>query len=273
MNLFGLNSRADRERQAALLAGQTPVVLMGRGHSGTRVLAWICTHLGIALGTSEDLATGDAEDEQFTEEIKAVALHDLGSKSDGKLQERALRRFQKAVAGYYERLGRPAGWWGWKFPETYLITPYIAATFPRARYLHLVRDGRDLAFKHHLTDDPRRKLGRTLLREAGALDLPHHLQAAISWAFQVDRFDAFRAHLPPAQVFDVKFEQLCEQPAEQTARLCAFLNLPLTESCRTYLRDEINTGKIRQYREADPQLVREVEQRVAPTLRRYGYLP
>ena len=121
-------------------------------------------------------------------------------------------RFQTAVYGYYVRLGAPPDHWGWKFPETYLIAPYVAATFPQARYVHLLRDGRDIAFKRHLTDDPKRQLGKKLLVAQRALALPHHIQTAISWAFQVERFEQFRQSCQAARIFDIKFEQLCERP-------------------------------------------------------------
>jgi hypothetical protein len=34
------------------LAVEHPVILMGRGKSGTRLLAWACTALGVAIGAS-----------------------------------------------------------------------------------------------------------------------------------------------------------------------------------------------------------------------------
>src|SRR5208283_20851 len=148
-----------------------------------------------------------------------------------------------AVAAYFRRLSPQNGCWGWKFPETYLIAPYVVKTFPKAKLLHLVRDGRDLAFKLHLPDNPRKKLGRSLLAACRATKCRHHLQAASSWAYQVDRFDAFRRELPASQVFDVRFEDLCAAPLEWAEKLCGFLGVPMTEQCRHYLVRDIQTGK------------------------------
>src|SRR5262245_25921321 len=132
------NRRRSREREA-MLAQFRPVILLGRGHSGTRLLAWACSKLGLQLGFGEGRATGDAEDEQFRKAIKALALTNVGITRLEQIREDELSRFQHAVAGYYARLGQPQGGWGWKFPETYLITPYITRTFPHARYVHMVR--------------------------------------------------------------------------------------------------------------------------------------
>lgn len=249
-----------------------PVVLMGRGHSGTRVLSWLCAHLGVQLGSSPAHVQGDPDDLTFTNQIKTMARHNLDVTSMDAVRPAELRRFQRAVAAYYDRMGRPDGPWGWKFPETYLIAPYVARTFPDARYLHLVRDGRDVAFKTHLTDDPRHRLGRAVLARCGATGEPHHLQAAASWAWQVDRFDAFRPELPAAQVLDMRFQDICRSPMEWAERLAEFLELPMTPACRDYAAHGIDERKVAQYRNEDPALVREVEQRAGPTLARYRFI-
>lgn len=256
--------------QVSALAQMTPVILMGRGHSGTRVLAWACAHLGVQLGTSGDLATGDADDHTFTEVIKQIALGTVGLAG---VQPSALRQFQEAVFHYYLRLGSPTQRWGWKFPETYLIASYIATTFPQALYLHLVRDGRDIAFKEHLTDDPTRPLGKKILSLEKSLRLPHHLQSAQSWAFQVNQFDRFRQQLPPNRVMDVRFEDLCQDPHKTMNQVCQFLNISMTPQCEHYLQTHIQTDKVGQYRENDPQQVKEVEQLLGAVLKRYRYLP
>jgi len=259
--------------RSATLAGMSPVVLLGRGHSGTRVLAWMCVHLGVKLGTSSPHVEGDPDDVTFTNKIKALAAHNLDVMSPEQVREPALRRFKAAVSKYYAGLGSPTGMWGWKFPETYLIAPYVARTFPRAKYLHLVRDGRDIAFKSHLTDNPRHRVGRAVLSACNGLALPDHLRAAASWAYQVDRFDAFRDQLPASAVLDVRFEDLCSAPRETAERLSAFLGATMTNACREYAATGIDTLKVAQFREQDARLVDDVEQRIGATLRRYRYLP
>ncbi|MBF0287378.1 MAG: sulfotransferase [SAR324 cluster bacterium] len=256
----------------SMLSEQRPIVLMGRGHSGTRVLSWLCTTLGINLGTSHDLATGDADDQKFTQQIKKITLNNIKCTKESDVKTKDLYLFQKAVNGYYTRLNCPEQHWGWKFPETYLIGPYIAKTFPQARYIHLVRDGRDIAFKRHLTDDPKRRLGKKILTDQDGLKKPHHLQAAISWAFQVDNFDHFRQSVTTEQILDVTFENLCLNPRGTAQHLCEFLGLTFTADCEHYIQEQINPGKVGQYLENDPKLVQEVEERIKNTLMRYAYL-
>jgi hypothetical protein len=267
---FLFSKRIESRRQ--FLAGLSPVVLMGRGHSGTRVLSWACTHLGVRLGTLEESRAGDVQDLHLQDEILRVARCSLGITRAEQVPPAALRRFQRAVFDYYQHLGNPAGLWGWKFPESYLIGPCIDATFPRARYIHLVRDGRDVAFKQHLTDNPKRSLGRAILKSRGSLRLPHHLQAAVSWEFQVEQFEAFGATLNEGQVLKLTFNELCTRPAVSADRVCRFLQIPMTAACRRYIEQEINPAKVDEYRSADSRQVREVEKLVGPTLRRHGFI-
>ncbi|GIX46476.1 MAG: hypothetical protein KatS3mg131_0687 [Candidatus Tectimicrobiota bacterium] len=266
---MGLWQRWSQDKRARFLAQQRPVVIMGRGHSGTRVLASLCTQLGVQLGTAPHLPAGDPADRAFTRHLKALAYRHLGTPV---VTARRLRRFQRAVYRYYRRLGQPQGLWGWKFPETYLIAPYVARTFPLARYLHLVRDGRDVAFKRHLTDDPARRLGRRLLAQQGALGLPHHLQAALSWAFQVEQFRGFAMTLPRAQLFEVRFETLCQHPAEVMTALGVFLGVPVSPAQRAAAAALVDPSKVAEYCKQDPEQVRDVERCIGATLRRYGYL-
>lgn len=263
-------SSRKRRQQTEFLAGLEPVMLMGRGHSGTRVLSFACMHLGIQLGTSA--ATGDADDRSFTRTIKKIAARNLAQGAPQAVQKQDLNRFQNAVYTYYTTLGSPRTHWGWKFPETYLIGDCIARTFPRARYIHLVRDGRDLAFKNHLTDDPNRALGKRLLTHIGAMNEPHHLQAAMSWAWQVERFDEFRKNLNPARFLDMRFEDICRDPMTAMQSVCDFLDIPMTEDCQNYITRQLDTAKIAQYKNEDPAKIGEIEDAISSTLKRYYYL-
>lgn len=258
------------ERHAERLAAERPVVVMGRGHSGTRVLAWALEALGLRLGTLEEKATGDAQDRRFTKRIKRLAMRSVPLPATAPPTPRDIRRFRRRTVRFLDWIGDAPQGWGWKFPETYLIGPLVDAVFPQARYVHMVRDGRDLAFKQHLTDDATRGLGHRILEHLGALDEPHYLQAARSWDYQVKRFEDFAATIPD-RVHRMTFEELCDDPHATMERLCGFLDMPYNDAAREYLAANIRRGKVAQHREEDPDEVRSVEQLIAPTLVRCGY--
>ncbi|MGH9383604.1 MAG: sulfotransferase family protein [Vicinamibacterales bacterium] len=249
-----------------------PCVVMGRGHSGTRLVAWICHHLGVQMGVDAVRPSGDPIDRSFQHHLRIVATRSLDVRKVRQLYYRDRNRFQKAVHGYYRRLGSPAGPWGWKFPEAYVIGPYVHDTFPSARYIHLLRDGRDIAFKRHLTDVSEHRLARRILHRQDALELPHHLQAALSWALQVELFTAFQSSLPPGRVLTIRYEQMVEHPHHVATEIAQFLGVSMTEACESYIEREVSRSHAGQYRREDALRVREVEERIGPTLRELNYL-
>lgn len=256
------------------LSEESPLIIMSRGKSGTRLLTWACQKLGYAMGASERVPTADLDDRRFRQTIKKLALCSMGVVRAADIPPGKLHYFQKEAArlqGLLKMRPEAKHGWGWKWPETYLVGPYLQATFPKARYLHLVRDGRDLAFKTHLTDDPHRALGKALLKHIGALDQPRILQAARSWAFQVERYQAFAENLPPAHNLEMRYEALCENPVREMQRVADFMGVPLNDACRDYVAGHVSVGEVGQFRTADPEKIRQVETAIGPTLDILGY--
>ncbi len=246
-------------------SAETPIILMGRGHSGTRVLAYAVRALGVELGFTEAMDKGDPEDDKFRKGMGKLARN--WRKGAG-----PAKKLRKLTDDWRNRVIK-GDHWGWKYPETYLLIEATHAAYPNAKYIHMVRDGRDLAFKHHRSSDPSTKLGKALLGTIGAIDDPPHVRAAKSWAYQVDYFREIADHkLNPAQIHETTFEDFCTDPVREAERIAEFLNLPVPDEAREFLRGFINPKKIAQHREADPAKVADVEAAIGPTLRRFGYM-
>lgn len=77
--------------------------------------------------------------------------------------------------------------------------------FPEARFVHVVRDGRDVALAH--TDGKKVE------------------QVAISWRRRVEEGRVAGAALGPQRYTESRFEELVEDPESSVRRLCAFLDL------------------------------------------------
>jgi len=245
---------------------ESPIVLMGRGHSGTRLLSTICDLLGVSLFANNKSGSGDTSDTKFTKAIISSACDVMGS--GNKLE--GIDVFKKAVWKYF-LLHDGAEKWGWKFPETFLIPEIVHATFPNAKYIHILRDGRDLAFKSHLTDNPLKKLGKLILKKLDTFDKPAHIQAASSWAYQVNNFLSFSDSLPSNQIMHFKFEALCTDPIKISTQIADFLELPMTDDCLNFIK-KIDASKIGQYKENDPTKLAEVSQYLQSDLKKLNYL-
>jgi hypothetical protein len=125
-----------------------PVIAFSASHSGSRVLALLLGQLGVFMGSN----LNDSEDSvdvfdlvRHLVEAHAPDFSKLFRNGDPTLRARVLAAFSAHLAD------RPADRrWGWKLPETSHVMPVMARLFPRARCIHLVRDGRDVAFSPFL---------------------------------------------------------------------------------------------------------------------------
>jgi len=252
------------------LRRERPIVIMARGHSGTRLSAQVLTMLGCAMGAGPEKPSWDILDQRFARTLRALSRSNLHLPPASRSSPDDLQCFQRDVHRFMTNLGDRSLGWGWKLPETYLLGNFVAASFPEARLVHMVRDGRDVAFKYHRTDRPEQHLGRRTLEHLGMRGQPHHVQAAASWAFQVERFLRFSKRWPHP-IHTLSFEALLRDPEGEMEQLAAFAGRPMTDECRRMLQGQVNPAKIGEYRRHDPAQVAEIEARIGPTLRKVGY--
>ena len=109
----------------------------------------------------------------------------------------------------------------------------IPALFPSAKYIHLVRDPRDVA---------RSSIG---MGWAGNVyyGVEHWLQTEQSW-------QVLREKVLPEQCFEVRFEDLILSPSAVLKNLCSFIGVPYSEKMFDYANKST-------YSKPDPSLVRQ----------------
>ncbi len=106
-----------------------------------------------------------------------------------------------------------------KTPTHRLWVGEILTLFPGARFIHCVRDGRDVA----LSMEDRR-------RRPGADWIPATLPAcARRWRDEVCRLAALRRELGDQVIAQVRFEDLLRRPREELARLFGFIGEPAAD--------------------------------------------
>lgn len=116
--------------------------------------------------------------------------------------------------------GRSVKFLGEKTPEHALAMGFLADAFPGCRFVHTIRDGRDgcvSGWFHNLRENPDTFAKRfpTFESYAAYFASQHYvryIEAARAWG---------RAN--PERYTEVRYEQLHERPAEETARILAFL--------------------------------------------------
>ena len=92
--------------------------------------------------------------------------------------------------------------------------PMLAELFPEAKFIHAVRDGRDVALAH--TDGTKIE------------------QVAVSWKRRVTAGREAGAAVGPDRYIESRFEELIDDTEGAVGRLCDFLDLPFDPQMLTY---------------------------------------
>jgi hypothetical protein len=165
-------------------------------------------------------------------------------------------------------LHRPGARWGWKNPRNMWLIPFYVAVFPHLKFVHLVRDGRDMAVSENkflLEMHGDRLLGP----EWRWREDPVPAQLAL-WRIGNSRAAESAAEYLADNYRRVRYEDVCLKPVETIAELFRFLGAPANRV--PALADSItpSTGIGRWEAEDRPEL-KDVDPQLRETLERFGY--
>ena len=241
-----------------------PVVVAALGGSGTRVIVELLTESGVFMGGAIDPRTRDS---LFLRHFIDAHFERLARdpELDGEATSRDLDR---AIRGH--RLGIPneEDAWGWKNPRSMWLLPYLVKHFPGLRFIHLVRDGRDLALSGN--QFLLGKHGRQILGDRWTGD-PVRDQFEL-WALGNTRAADACARLLGPQALLIRYEDLCKDPRRELGRLLDFLARPLAHSVSERIAASVQPSRGLGRGLLDPSdTIRALGTQHAETLRRFGY--
>jgi LPS sulfotransferase NodH len=123
-----------------------------------------------------------------------------------------LRTFYRAYAARFEKTS-----WGDKWPGNVLFMQKIAAVLPEARFVHIIRDGRDVAAS---------------LRQLWFRPGETYQDCIELWA---DRIRAARAQAATGLPYlEVRYESLVAEPLAVLARICDFIEFAYDDAMLSY---------------------------------------
>ncbi len=280
--------------------GQSPVIVLGAARSGTKFLRDL-------LGSRGDFAKVPYDVNYIWRAPQGGALHD-------RLDPAKLR--PKDIARIRATMDRIAG----RKPDQTLLektvsntlrVPYVEAIYPRARYLHIIRDGRAVAESSYRmwqappdTSGLKRKLqdlplsywnyvgwfalnyakGRLQGRGGGNIwgprypgidadleTLPLMNVVARQWARSVDICCQDLAALPPERVFEVRYEELVTSP-DKVAELSRFAGAAEPDRIVEDFYKRVDKSGLDKWRTAlKPDDLAAIEREQASVLSRHGY--
>jgi hypothetical protein len=190
--------------------------------------------------------------------------------------------FRSAIQRHLAGLEDADAPWGWKFPRTILMLPFVHEMYPSMKAVHLVRDGRDMAFSRN--QNQVRAIGPMVLSES-ELKRRGSIRSIKFWArvnVAAARYGETRCG--GGNYLRFRYEDVCSNPGEAVVRLLDFLDCPASrESMRTVAREVVKPSASTRRRsgsrpswsemnEEDPTLAARVQRAGADALREFGYL-
>ncbi len=136
-----------------------------------------------------------------------------------------------------------------KTPRNSFILPFLYQTFPDARFVHIIRDGRDVALS--LSQQPWYRNDRqgSSEKEPGGypfgpsarfwvepnrtreFETTNDLHRCIwLWRCYVESARSGSGAIPPSQYYELRYEDLVQEPGREATRLLDFLNITVESS-------------------------------------------
>jgi hypothetical protein len=122
--------------------------------------------------------------------------------------------------------------------------PLLERLFPDARFVHLVRDGRDAALSFLAM--PEGIVTRTWAHPRDAAGF------ACQWRTELEAAVALGARVGSGRFLEVRYERLAAAPEETVRAICAFAGLPFEPAMLDYAGNVDLAGKPHQQRLAQP---------------------
>jgi hypothetical protein len=155
----------------------------------------------------------------------------------------------EAIAAIFAAYAAERGksWWGDKTPLYMQSLPTLERLFPRARFVHLIRDGRDAALSFLAVPEGIMTAGWGHPRDAAGF--------ACQWATEVRAARALGERVGTGRYLEVRYEALVADPDEALRRVCAFLGLAYDEAMLDYAGKTDSARKAHQQRLNEPPRV------------------
>jgi hypothetical protein len=252
------------------VSNSAPLVIGATGGSGTRVVARIAKLAGYNLGTHLNSAEDALEFYSFHDNWinPFVSAARSGQPLSPWRVARMKEDFHAALARHIPKPERRGIKWGWKTPRSIYLLPFLHTEFDQLKFIHLVRDGRDMALSRN--QNQLKKHGKAVLSLGERLFRSLPERAALLWSkVNVCAADYGETRLG-LQYLRVRFEDLCLKPLETTVHILNFIGESIDPE--PIVRSEIVPPKtLGRWRSGPGKIISHVEKMVEPALRRFGY--
>lgn len=248
------------------LASTGPNVVGATGGSGTRVVARILRTAGLYTGEKLN-AYEDAVELGFYSDRWIDGYVEAGGEPAPATRDEMTADLRSVLAEHLSTRPADARAWGWKEPRSIYLLRFWHETMPSLRFLHFLRDGRDMAFSENQNQ---------LTRHGGAV-LGDELRKAKTPTRSIALWN--RVNLAAADFGErelgsrylrVRFEDLCSDPRAAVGRIFDFFGLEGdADAAAAEVRPPDTLGRWQLRRKG---VIEELGRTAQPGLERFGYL-
>jgi sulfotransferase family protein len=246
-----------------------PNIIGATGGSGTRVVARIVRRGGMFIGTnlnaSEDALDFGNYSDRWINMLAASRTPALSPTARAEM----IHDLQQALENHLASLDPTVRAWGWKEPRSIFLLPFFDSQFPQMKFLHVIRDGRDMAYstnQNQLT-----KHGSSLL-DPTEMEASQPVRSIALWSRLNLRTAHYGETVLRTRYLRVRFEDLCRQPVQTIIRIFDFFELSgeVEQIARLEVRPPDSLGR---WRTEDSETLVELYRVGRTALGRLGYEP
>ena len=202
---------------------ERPIIIGGIGGSGTRVLVDILQKAGCYFGgylnNSKDAMSfvplyenwiPRILEDSITEEDYAKLLNDI---------KQSISDHKKDNVSYFTP-------WGWKNPRSIYLLKYFHELYPEMKFIHVVRDGRDMAFSNNQNQVI---LYAQFILKQNELNQESFKRSMMFWNSINLSISNYCKNNFNDNYLCIRFEDLCIDSKNMITRLCNFCNASIED--------------------------------------------
>ena len=237
---------------------QGPFPILCRGHSGGRLAAEAYIRNGINMG----IVHKGKKDTYYLNTnnlfIRRIILNAFKYEKQNFISKKYYQRLmRKCIEEYHKNEIHSNEPFGWKLGLTTFTMPVVLDSFPNAKVLHIIRDGRDIMLSRLNSriegiSDPVNKImlfgdekavdfrGEKLTREIiekyrNELEMLHWV-TSVKYGLQGRKYKN--------NYLEIRYEDMCFKPVETFSEVFDFLGIQFLESTKEWLKRNARTDRI-----------------------------
>ena len=244
-----------------------PYVIGATGGSGTRVVARIVRGGGMFMGTNLNVSEDALDFGDYSDRWINVFLAHRPLDRAPTVRAEMTDDLRATVGRHLAPLDGDAHAWGWKEPRSIFLLPFFASYFPGLKFLHVVRDGRDMAYSAN--QNQLRKHGEALLGGAHA-GQSEPVRSIALWSRLNAETAEYGETFLGTRYLRIRFEDLCREPAPTIVRIFEFFDLR-GDAEHIGRLEVVPPPTLGRWRAQEPGILGEVQRVGRAALDRFGY--